>query len=70
MGGARVLSRVSVRFRVRVRVLNSRFITRLVLRSSHPRPSRREVTRTPTLINLIRVSFGAPVTEVSCVAMV
>ena len=36
-----------IRVRVRVRVLNSRFITRLVLRSSHPRPSRREVTRTP-----------------------
>ena len=62
--------RVRIRVKVRVRVLNSRFITRLVLRSSHPRPSRREVTRTPTLINLIRVSLGAAVTKVSCVAMV
>ena len=37
---------IRVRVRVRVRVLYSRFITRLVLRSLHPRPSRREVTRT------------------------
>ena len=38
---------IRVRVRVKVRVLYSRFITRLVLRSLHPRPSRREVTRTP-----------------------